>query len=111
MIKMETEIKKYCNRHLYSDALPYEVLKVVSPKCVVIRGMKATMDPSWKQVAEVGGFSAFTVNNYSQRWKIESDLEAGEIRVRLHKDGYWRDKWRNRHIMADEPIKFYDFNF
>lgn len=44
---MQVEMK-FANRLGYSDVEPFEVVRVVSDKCLEIRGMEAELDPSWK---------------------------------------------------------------
>ena len=49
--------KKYCNQHGYTDINPYEVIRVVSDKCLEIRSMKAEKNPDYKPDFVAGGFS------------------------------------------------------
>lgn len=105
-------IKKYCNFIGYTDREPYEVVKVISPICVEIRRMKATLVEGWKPDMHVGGFSAHTANNHSQSYNYESDPEAGVGRVRWSKaKGNWYAPHGGLYHMADAPFKFYDYNF
>lgn len=93
---------------MYSDVYPYEVVRIVSPKCVEIRAMKSTLTRAPKDF-RIGGFSAHCVDNYAQEYSYESNPEAGIIRVRLTKRG-WR-LGNRRFEMEDKPVRFYDYNF
>ncbi len=100
----------------YSDTSPYEVIRVVSDKCLEIRSMIATKNPDFKPDFEVGGFSAHCTNNHDQKWLITSDPNGHTIKVRKRKtvknygEGiYWNNQARYR--LANEPHKFYDYNF
>lgn len=101
---------KYFNFHGWTDIEPYELVNVISPKCVEIKAMKSELDPGWKPEWVPGGFSAICTNQASQRWSISSDPAALVIRARLHKNGQWHSP-RGRHIPSDHPVKLYDYNF
>lgn len=102
---------KYANYHGYSDIYPYEIVRKVSDKTLEIRGMNAEKDPTWKPIFEAGGFAAHCVNNSDQRWVITSDETLSTWRIRLHKDGIWRDKNGAKYYLNDKPRAFYDYNF
>jgi hypothetical protein len=113
---MKTITKKYCNMKGWTDSEPYEVIKVVSDKCLEIRFMKSEKNPDYNPDFVAGGFSAHCTNNYDQKWIITSCPEAKTIRVRKRKtvknygEGvYWHQT--ARYQLADEPHKFYDYNF
>jgi prophage tail gpP-like protein len=115
-IEKAKKIKKYCNFHGYSDVTPYEVVEVISDQTVVVREMDAVIDPDWKMEAHVGGFAAHVVNNGGE-WIITSNPENTTYRARWSKaKGQWQIKKKGwdaamRMHMADEPNKFYDYNF
>ena len=102
---------KYANHHGYSDVNPFEVVKVISDKTIEVREMNAERDDSVKMEFHVGGFSAHCSNQRDQKWFITSDESAPVIRVRLSKNRGWQDKHGRRFILADSPLKFYDYNF
>lgn len=102
---------EYANYHGYSDVYPYEVIRKVSDKTLVIRGMNAEKDPTWKPEFQAGGFAGHCINNGSQRWIITSDETLSTWRIRLHKDGIWRDKNGSKYYLSDKPRCFYDYNF
>lgn len=101
---------KYANYHGYTDVRPYEIVRVVSDKTIEIRHMKVDRDPNWKPEMQLGGFSAHCTNQYDQTWIINSDPTAAVIRIRKRKNGNWYSKY-GRHVIADKPINFYDYNF
>ena len=100
---------KYANHHGYTDVNPYEVIKIVSAKCIEIRAMIAEKDPSVVTQFVVGGFSAFSDN--AQKWIIDSDKNCPVFRIRKNVRGDWKDKHGHRYVLADHPIKHYDYNF
>jgi len=102
--------KAYMNLCGYSDVEPYEVIRVVSEKAVDVRAMKAELDPSWEMDWKPGGFAGHVANNSGQKWIVEPNPEGEVLRVRLRKNGQWHSKL-GRHVPADEPRKFFDYNF
>ena len=99
---------KYANKFGWSDIEPYEVVRSVSAKCVEIREMEAVRDESVKLEFVPGGFSAICVNDRDQKWFISSNPENKVFKVRLHKDGYYRDPYGNKFLLSDKPVKYYD---
>lgn len=100
------KIRKYCNFHGYTDIEPYEVVKVVSAKCVEIRAMDATPIELPKQFFP-GGFSGHYADNRNQKYEYKSNENNSIHRIRLGKKGWDR----GQHVMSDRPHKFYDYNF
>jgi hypothetical protein len=105
----DSTIRAYCNQYGYTDVYPFEVVRVVSPKCVEVRSMRATLAADWSPDWIPGGFAGHVRNNDSQRWTYESCADAPVIRVRLTKRG-WTCK-QARFVMSDKPRKFHDYNF
>ena len=103
-------MKPYANLHMYTDVRPYEVIRVVSDKTIELRQMNAERDPTWKPDTIIGGFAGHTVNNHTQRYTYSVNEDASIIRARLRKDGYFHSKL-GRHVLSDNPIYFYDYNF
>jgi hypothetical protein len=104
---MTPEIKKYCNQYFYTDVEPFEVVKVISPKIVEIRPMKA-IPVRLPQDFHAGGFSGHYADNWNQSYTYESIPDAPTERV------HWSEKkqqWTGRRRMSDKPIYFYDYNF
>lgn len=105
VMKNKFEIKKFCNRHLFSDVDPFEVIRVVSEKCVEIRAMNAEcVKPA--ELLGVGGFCA-NFDNFSQKWNCTSNENNPIERIRLGKRGWGSGMFR----MSDKPVRFYDYNF
>lgn len=100
-------MKKYLNHHGYSDVTPFEVIRVISPCTVEIRQMDAVLDPKWAPDFKTGGFAANCPNQSDQAWIITSNPNGRVIRVRKSKKGWGKGAFRE----ADEPRRFYDYNF
>jgi|TARA_R110000751_G_scaffold290504_1_gene397173 hypothetical protein len=107
---IESVTYKYANHIGYSDVNPYEIVKVISDKTIEIRIMDATRDKSWKPEVISGGFAGRCVNQHSQRWDIVSNDDVPTVRARLRKDGYYHSS-HGKHLLGEEPRKFYDYNF
>lgn len=101
---------KYANQYGYSDVTPFEVVRVVSEKCLEIREMDAEFDDSVKLQFVPGGFSAVCLNQRDQKWLIKSNPANLTIRIRLGKKG-WKSADGRRFDIDEQPIKFYDYNF
>lgn len=110
-IHKKQEIKKYANMSLWTDVEPYEVVKVVSEKCVEVRKMKAEMIQAPKDFHS-GGFVGHFADNRDQKYTYSSDEDAPIVRIRWSQAKLtWRSASGNRFSMSDEPYKLYDFNF
>lgn len=110
---LTAQTAKYANHYGWSDVEPYEIVRVVSPKCLEVRPMdakqtKESIEEQKKSFA-VGGFMGHTDNSV-QRWEITSNPEYETIRIRLHKDGKWYHGGM-KFKLSDKPRKFYDYNF
>lgn len=102
---------KYANQYGYSDTTPFEVIRKISDKTIEVRRMDAVRDTSVEMKFDVGGFSAHCINQDDQKWIITSDETSPVIRIRLQKNGVWKDKGGSRYALSDKPVKFYDYNF
>ncbi len=102
---------KYANQIGYSDVTPYEVIRTIGAKTFEVRQMKCERDPSWNMDIEIGGFLGHVHNQRDQKWFIDSDPQGYTCKIRLHKDGYWRNADGAKFSLNDHPVKFYDFNF
>ena len=102
---------KYANQFGWSDVEPFEVVRAVSDKTIEIRRMDTEKDESVKLEFRVGGFSAHCSNQGDQKWIITSQPDATVFRIRLSKNKGWRCAHGNRYVLADEPRKYYDYNF
>lgn len=101
----------FANHIGYSDVSPYEVIRHVTDKTIEIRQMNAVRD--FQPNIIPGGFTGHCTNNTEseQKWNITSDENAPVIRIRLHKNGQWKDKNKRVYRLSDKPRKFYDYNF
>jgi hypothetical protein len=107
---MSAEIKKFMNRSVGTDCFPYEVVRVVSPKCVEIREMKHKQTV-YPQEFHVGGFAAHCADNHAQDYEYFSNESAEVFKVRYsEKRKAWGGKY-GRFWMSDKPRYFYDYNF
>lgn len=102
----QTKIRQYCNQYGYTDVYPYEVVKVISPKCVEIRAMDSKITKAPKEFYP-GGFSGHFADNYAQEWECTSNESHPIRRIRLGKKGWGL----GRYHMSDTPNKFHDYNF
>jgi hypothetical protein len=103
-------LSQFANRQLGSDTEPYEIVRIVSNKTLVVRRMASELDPTWKRDFTPGGFFGYTANNESQRWIIRPDPNGEELRIRLGKRG-WRSSRGWAFFLSETPRKFHDFNF
>ena len=102
-------MKNYANMIGYSDIRPYEII-ARTKTTITVRAMDAAKDPDWKPVFHPGGFVAHCSNQSDQKWIITSDPDAYVMKAYLRKDGHYHSSW-GRHVLSDEPICFYDYNF
>ena len=105
----ESVTYKYANHIGWSDVNPYEIVKVISDKTIEIRLMDSKKLP-WKAEWVEGGFAGHCTNQRDQKWDIVSDYDAPTVRARLRKDGYYHSS-HGKHLLGEEPRKFYDYNF
>jgi hypothetical protein len=105
------EAARFANKLGYSDVEPFEVIRVVSDKCLEVRPMDAELDPAWKPEWVVGGFAGQCINQSSQKWVIASNAANPVQRIRLQKNGDWKAPSGARFALSGQPIKFYDYNF
>jgi hypothetical protein len=107
---IESITYNYANHIGWTDVNPYEIVKVISNKTIEIRAMDATRDESWKPEFVSGGYAGHCVNQSNQKWDIISDDDIPVIRARLRKDGYYHSV-HGKHLLGENPRKFYDYNF
>lgn len=102
--------EQYANHIGWSDVDPHEITRVVSDKTLEIKAMSAVELP-WEKNWVKGGFAGHLMNQRDQKWEIFSNPDKPVFRIRLHKDGWWRDKEGRKFRLAYSPVKFYDYNF
>lgn len=115
------ENPKFANRLGYSDVEPYEVLGRVGQFGLRIRAMKAERKHEMADLDfHPGGFVGHYAKQRDQKWDIQPDPEAPELVVRLsrakpraggRRPGFYYDRYGNRYQAAEQPRKFYDYNF
>ena len=108
---MSTTTKLYANRCGHTDVDPFEVIRVVSEKTMVIREMKAEIINFADLKFIPGGFSAHSPNQREQKWDIQTDPNGLQRTIRKHKDGVWYSPGGMYYTINTEPHKFYDYNF
>jgi hypothetical protein len=101
----------YANQIGYSDITPFEVVRVVSDKCLEVRSMNYTHINPKELVFHAGGFVAHCSNQADQEWDITSDANGYVFKIRKNKVGTWKSKHGDVYSVADQPWRRYDFNF
>ena len=91
--------KKYAMEMMWSDVVPYEVIKTVSDITLVIRKLDAKLISIDKDDLQ-----------NSQVYEFSSNEDNEVLRIRLSKYGYWKHK-HCKFRLTDKPYKFYDYNF
>lgn len=104
--KLKYPVKKYISWVLYTDVLPFEVVRQVSPNVVEVRELN-TKQTVFPQEFYAGGFSGHYADNDNQKYEYFSDETAPIRRINLSKKGWGKGRWR----MTDKPYKHYDYNF
>ena len=99
----------FCNMHGWSDVYPFEITRVVYDKTIEVRAMIAELDEAFKPEIIPGGFAGHCVNQGKQTYKYKSCPEGQVLRVRLGKKG-WKSSM-GKHVLSEQPRKFYDYNF
>jgi len=103
--------EKYANRISYTDTTPFEIIKQNTPNKLTIRSMIIEQDPNWKPKFVEGGFCGICVNQNDQRWIIKSNPNGVINTIRKNKKGEWRDIYKSKYILSENPVKVYDYNF
>lgn len=109
-------MKKYATYLGYTDREAYEVIRVVSENTLVVRELDAVLDPSYKPEFVPGGFSAVCTNDREQKWIFSSNENNRTYTIRRKKKQNLKDRelfgYKSlRFVLADEPYKYYDYNF
>ena len=105
------EIKAYANKTLYTDVEPYEVVRIVSENCVEVREMDTEQTQSPQHFTPGGFVGHFADNRGGQKYKYISNPENPVFKIRWSRaNRRWQKNGMKFH-MADEPYKFYDYNF
>ena len=119
MTNLTPTTELFANHCGYSDVHPFEIVRIVSDKCIEIRAMD-TSDNKTKMHFHVGGFSANCSNQDAQDYDYTSNPENPVKKIRLNKVGterngipvlVWKSKYGEKFSIAKNPYKFYDYNF
>ena len=92
----------------------YEIVRVVSGKTLDIRAMKLEALPSPEDMGLVGTDpKEITKTSKKQNWTIlpNSKKPWTLIRIRLHKNGVWKDKNGYQFYVAEAEYKHHDYSF
>ena len=88
---------KYANQKLYSDVIPFEIVRKISDKTIEVREMDVKRHPDAK--------------DFEQNWIITSNPKNEIIRIRKNKHNQWRSQGKTRFSLAVEPSHYYDYGF
>ena len=107
--------KFYCNRHLYSDIQPYEVIEVLSDTRLKLRSMNYIQTEGsverLRKSFEPGGYVGH-FDNSVQEWICTPDEKGIVVEVRQRKDGHFYEVGDSiPYVISDKPVRFRDFNF
>lgn len=105
----------YCNRHLYSDIQPYEVIEIISDDRLKLRSMDFVQtNGSVERLRESfspGGFLGH-FDNSVQEWICKPDENGIVVEVRRRKDGFFYEVGGSiPFVLSDQPRRYRDFNF
>ena len=100
----------FANHIGYSDVTPYEIIRVVSPRCIEVREMDAKLADGQKPEIIPGGFSGHCTNQRELKYDITSNESNRVVRLRFGKKG-WKAATGERFAVDAAPIRFYDYNF
>lgn len=84
---------KYFSQRLWSDVHPFEVIRVVSSKTIEVREMYAR---------SVTGGEGFIFLPHPGN---------PTVKIRLRKDGSWKDSGETRYAPENKPVKYHDRSF
>lgn len=101
----------FANQIGYSDITPFEVIRIVSDKCLEVRSMKYDQTNKEDMVFHAGGFTAHCSNQNDQKWEIQPDADGYVFKIRKNVRGTWKDKHGGTYAVEKQPRRRYDFNF
>ncbi len=107
--------KFYCNRHLFCDIQPYEVINVVSDTRLRLRSMNYKQTNGGverlKESFVPGGYIGH-FDNSVQEWICTEDPTGIIVEVRMRKNGFFYEvNDSTPYILSDKPKRYRDFNF
>lgn len=106
-LKPTTEL--FANRFGWSDVEPYEIVRIVSDKCIEVRLMD-TGENKTKMDWVSGGFTGHCTNQNAQDYDYTSNPDNPVSKIRLNKRG-WQNSDGQRFGISEKPYKFHDYNF
>lgn len=95
----------YANRRDERDVIPFEVVSEISEKTLLVRDMICDLSRDWKPLIVM----MQCVNNDDQEWSIVPDPNGLSFKIRLQKDGKWKDAQGNRYTLDDRPERWHRF--
>ncbi|CAB5079706.1 hypothetical protein UFOVP141_26 [uncultured Caudovirales phage] len=108
-LELTTYVGMGATNNGWTDRHPYEVVRVVSDRCLEVRAMDSTCDGTWKQNFEPGGFVGHTYNDHERKWILTSNPANEVIKIRRLANGRWHGSQGD--FSVGKAIKFYDSNF
>ena len=96
-------IGKYVNESGYSDIYPIGKIIATKGKTTLIIKRVIATEQTQEMKFISGGFAGICTNQDNQKWNFEEIDEKIEMRV--------SKQFNRRYFLADEPKKFYDYNF
>jgi hypothetical protein len=110
----EPEVGVGTTMSIGSDSFAGTIVEVINEKKIVVRSCKATLVEGWKPEIQAGGFSGHCLNNSSQEYTYEDNLESGGAVYTLRSNGQWHKEGQS---MNSPKLKlgirrhFHDYNF
>ena len=101
----------FANKIGYSVITPFEVIRIVSDKCLEVRAMNYVQTNTQDMVFHAGGFAAHCANQNDQKWDIQPDAEGYVFKIRKNVRGTWKDKHGDTYAVETKARRRYDFNF
>lgn len=78
----------HANLSLLGEVYPYEIMRKISNKTLEVRKMN---------------YELISGDSGNQEWKCYSNEKFPILRIRLHKDGVWRDTRKLRYLLNTKP--------
>jgi hypothetical protein len=97
----------YANRYDDKGVIPFEIVERISGHELVIRDMICDLHKGWKPRMIMG----HCMNEKEQEWDIVPDPDALTFRIRLDKQGRWKDVSGNIYRMEVIPVRFHQYSF
>lgn len=102
---------KFAYKRGYTDATPFEIVRVVSANTLEVRELGVKLQDGQKPEFYVGGFAGHCHNQRELVWEAWAEPKNEVIRIRLQKDNTFKDKHGDTFRLTRTPYHFYDYNF